>query len=262
MVTRDELIEFIEKTIGLDLLAKARIKDIYGNGVQVHGSEEVGKIALGVTLTHAFLEEAVASGAQFCLTHHGLDLTSHNIVASRLHSGTQADLKYVFAHDLTIAGYHYSLDAQPDFGNNATIIKELGAKQTGDTYYGEWGYVAEFKTPMLATDLAQKLSELTSHDIFTVYGGPEMVKRIGVCSGGCKPYDRELWEIIDKQIDAHIAGEIIEASVGQAQGVGYNYYACGHYATEVYGVQELGKKIKAHFKNKLEVEFIDIPNAL
>jgi putative NIF3 family GTP cyclohydrolase 1 type 2 len=115
---------------------------------------------------------------------------------------------------------------------------------------------------MLATDLAQKLSELTSHDIFTVYGGPEMVKRIGVCSGGCKPYDRELWEIIDKQIDAHIAGEIIEASVGQAQGVGYNYYACGHYATEVYGVQELGKRIKAHFKNKLEVEFIDIPNIL
>ena len=262
MVTRDELISFIEQIIGLDLLAKARLKDIYGNGVQVHGSEQVDKIALGVTLTHDFLEEAVSVGAQFCLTHHGLDLTSHNIVASRLHSGTQSDLKYIFVHDLTIAGYHYSLDAQPDFGNNATIIKELGAKMTGETYFDQWGYIAEFDEPILATELADKLASLTSHDIFTVYGGPEKVKRIGVCSGGAKPYDRELWEIIDMHIDAHIAGEIIEASVGQAQGVGYNYFACGHYATEVFGVQELGKKIKAHFKNKLEVEFIDIPNIL
>lgn len=262
MITRDELIAFIEKTIGLDLLAKSRLKDIYGNGIQVHGSEQVDKIVLGVTLTHEFLVEAVATGAQFCLTHHGIDLTNHNIVTSRLHAGLQADLKYIFAHDLTVAGYHYSLDAQPDFGNNATIIKELGAKMTGETYYDGWGYVAEFATPISATDLATKLSEITSHDIFTVYGGPEKIKRIGVCSGGAKPYDRELWEIIDQHIDAHIAGEIIEASVGQALGVGYNYYSCGHYASEVFGVQELGKKIKAHFKNKLEVEFIDVPNPL
>jgi dinuclear metal center YbgI/SA1388 family protein len=262
MVSRDELIQVIHDLIGVDLLAKARLKDIYGNGVQVHGSEKVDKIALGVTLTHDFLVEAVGSGAQFCLTHHGLDLTSHNIVASRFHSGTQVDLKYIFAHDLTVAGYHYSLDAQPDFGNNATIIKELGAKMTGETYYDEWGYVAEFANPILATELADKLAQLTSHDIFTVYGGPSQVKRIGVCSGGAKPYDRELFEIIDKNIDAHISGEIIEASVGQAQGVGYNYFACGHYASEVFGVQELGKKIKAHFGDKLEVEFIDIPNIL
>jgi putative NIF3 family GTP cyclohydrolase 1 type 2 len=174
----------------------------------------------------------------------------------------EKELKFIIQNNLTVAGFHYSLDAQSDFGNNATIISELGAKMTGETYYDQWGYVAEFETPILATDLADKLSLLTSHDIFTVFGGPKKVKRIGVCSGGAKPYDRELWEIIDKKIDAHIAGEIIEASVGQAMGVGYNYYSCGHYATEVFGVQELGKKIKEHFKNKLEVEFIDIPNIL
>lgn len=262
MVSRDELISFIETTLGADLLAKARLKDIYSNGVQIHGASEVSKLALGVTLTHDFLKESVAAGAQFCLTHHGLDLTNHNIVSSRLHRGTQADLKYIFDHDLTVAGYHYVLDAQPKFGNNATIIRQLGATMTGETYYDEWGYVAEFATPILATDLAAKLAELTSHDIFTVYGGPQTIKRIGVCTGGAKPYDRELFEIIDKQIEAHISGEIIEPSIAQAEGVGYNYYSCGHYATEVFGVQELGKKIKAHFKNKLEVEFIDIPNPL
>ncbi len=262
MVTRDELISFIEKTLGTELLAKARLKDIYGNGVQIHGNEEVNKIALGVTMTHDFLAESVSAGAQFCLTHHGLDLTSHNIVASRMHAGLQADLKYIFDHDLTVAGYHYSLDTHPEIGNNATIISELGAQMTGESYFDEWGYVAEFPKPITADDLASKLAEITSHDIFTVYGGPKMIKRIGVCTGGAKPYDRELFEIIDKKIDAHIAGEIIEPSIAQAEGVGYNYYSCGHYASEVFGAQELGKKIKEYFNSKLEVEFIDIPNPL
>lgn len=262
MVLRDELITFIENTLGDELLAKTRFKDDYSNGVQIHGKREVSKITFGVTMTHDFLAESVAAGAQFCLTHHGLDLTNHNIVASRMHAGLQADLKYIFDHDLTVAGYHYSLDAHPEIGNNATIIAELGAKMTGETYYDEWGYVAEFEQPILSEDLASKLAKLTSHDIFTVYGGPKTVKRIGVCSGGSKPYDSELFEIIDKKIDAHITGEIIEPGIAQAEGVGYNYYSCGHYATEVFGVQELGKKIKAHFKNKLEVEFIDIPNPL
>lgn len=262
MVSRDDLIAFIEKTLGLDLLTKARVKDIYSNGVQIHGSDTVTKIALGVSLTHDFLVEAVSTGAEFCLTHHGLDLTSHNIVSSRLHPGLQADLQYIYAHNLTVAGYHYALDAQPDFGNNASIIKALGAKQTGELYFDEWGYVAEFATPVSATDLANSLAELTSHDVFSVYGGPSQVKRIGVCSGGAKPYDRQLFEIIDKQIDCHISGEIIEPSIAQAKGIGYNYFAAGHYATEVFGVQELGKKLKEHFKEKLEVEFIDIPNPL
>lgn len=262
MVKRDELIVKIEDLIGSDLIARARLKDIYSNGVQLHGETEVKKITLGVSMTSDFLSESVASGSQFCLTHHGLDLTSHNIVSSRIHSGLQRDLKYIFENNLTVSGYHHSLDAQPDFGNNATIIKEIGANITTESYYDDWGFVAEFDNPISATDLASKLSVLTSHDIFTVYGGPKMVKRIGVCSGGAKPYDRTLFEIIDKKIDAHISGEIVEPGIAQAEGVGYNYYACGHYATEVFGVQELGKRLKSYYGDKLEVEFIDIPNPL
>ncbi len=262
MVKRDELIDKIEDLIGVDLIARARLKDIYSNGVQIHGSSDVKKIALGVSITHDFLNEAVAAGAQFCLAHHGLDLTQHNIVTSRMHNGLQRDLKYIFANNLTVGGYHYSLDTQIEFGNNATIIKELGATITTEPYYDDWGIIGEFDQPVSATVLATRLAEITAHDVFTVYGGPKNVKRIGVCTGGAKPYDRSLFEIIDKKIDAHISGEIIEPGISQAEGVGYNYYAAGHYATEVFGVQELGKRLKSSFGDKLEVEFIDIPNPL
>jgi len=262
MIKRDELIKTIHKIMGSDLLKEASIKDKYANGVQIMGDEEVTKLALGVSTTMDFLTEAVATGAQFTITHHGLDLTSNNIVASRLHSGIQRQLSYALKNSLTIAGFHYSLDVHPEIGNNATIIRELGAKKLNIPYSDGFGWIAEFDKPRDVKDLAEQCSELFNHDIFAVYAGPEKVKRIAVCSGGAKPYSRDLWEIIDNQVDLHLSGEIMEASPELARGIGFNYFSCGHYATEVFGVQELGKKIKKHYGDKLEVEFIDIPNPL
>lgn len=262
MIKRDELIETIEKTIGKDLIDRTRIFDPYANGVQVRGNEEVTKIALGVSVSVNFLNEAIDAGAEFCIFHHGLDLTNHNIVASRMHPGLQKRLKLVFDNDLTIAGYHATLDIQPEFGNNATIINLLGAKRLDIPYFDGWGWVGEFEKVVSVEKIAEKLTEIMSHDIFAVYGGKDKVKRIGVSTGASRPYSKELWEILDLGIDAHITGEIIEPGPAQAMDMEYNYLSCGHYATEVFGVQELGKRLKSKYKDKLEIEFIDIPNPL
>ncbi len=262
MVTRDELIQTIHHLIGEDLIEKANQIDENANGVQIHGADEVSKIALGVSISLDFFREAVASGAQFTLTHHGLHLSPKYMYNSRLDRSQQAVLKYVFAHNLTVAGYHYSLDAHPEIGNNATIIKLLGAKKLDIPYFEGWGWVGEFESPTDVKKIAAKLAAITSHDVFAVYGGPTKVKRIGVCSGGGKPTGIELHEIFDKGVELHITGEISESGPSIAKDSGFNYFAAGHYATEVFGVQELGKKIKEHYKDKLEVEFIDIPNPL
>ncbi len=262
MVTRDELISTINEILGKELLAKAAQVDINANGVQIHGAEEVTKVALGVSTSLDFFTESVASGAQMTITHHGLHLSPKYTYNSRLDRSQQAVLKYVFANNLTVAGFHYALDAHHEIGNNAVIIRELGAKRLDMPYFDGWGWIAEFATPQDVSDIADKLAELTSHDVFAVYGGVSKIKRIGVCSGGGKPTGRELNEIFDKGVELHITGEIGESGAAIAKDSGFNYFAAGHYATEVFGVQELGKKIKAHFNNKLEVEFIDIPNNL
>ena len=262
MVTRDEIIKTVHDLIGEDLITKANKVDENANGVQVHGAEKVTKIALGVSTSLDFFHEAVASGAEFCITHHGLHLSHRYMYNARLDQSQQAVLRYVFAHNLTVAGYHFSLDAQPEFGNNAVLIKELGAKRLNEPYFEEWGWVGEFPKPVDLKQLATKLAEITSHDVFAVYGGKEKVKRIGVCSGGAKPAGEWLHKIYDKKIELHVTGEIAEGGPGIAKDAGFNYFAAGHYATEVFGVQELGKKLKEHFGDKLEVEFIDIPNPL
>lgn len=262
MVTRDELISTINKIIGHDLLEKANSLDENANGIQIHGAKEVTKIALGVSTNLDFFREAVSVGAEFCLFHHGLHLSPRYMYNSRLNLSQQATLKYIFAHNLTVAGYHYSLDSHPEIGNNATIIKLLGAKRLEEPYFETWGWVGEFKEAIDVEELAKLCSGIFDHDIFAVYGGPKMIRRVGVCSGGSKPIGSEIHEINEKNIDLHITGEISEGGPAIARECSYNYFAAGHYATEVFGVQELGKKLKAHYKDKLEIEFIDLPNPL
>ncbi|MCH7730293.1 Nif3-like dinuclear metal center hexameric protein [Patescibacteria group bacterium] len=258
MVKRDELIDFIYEAIGEKLLEKAAQKDEMANGVQVLGGENVKKVALGVSLNEELLKEAVKRGSNFCIFHHGLDVGTYK---SRLPLYSQKRLKLIFKNDITIMAFHYALDAQPAIGNSAVIIKKLGAK-IKEPLWDEWGYIATFERPQDIHDLAHKCEKLFNHDIFVVEAGPHKVKTIGVVSGGAKPYVEHIAEMESKGVELFISGETSESVPHKMQESGINYFACGHYATEVFGVQELGKKIKSHFGNKIDVEFIDIENPI
>jgi dinuclear metal center YbgI/SA1388 family protein len=256
MVKRDELVKFIYQTIGKELMAKALQKDEVANGIQFSGSDQVKKLALGVSLNEDFLTEAVKAEAQFCLFHHGFDA---RVWKWRFPTFAQKRLKAMVENKLTVMGLHYILDAQPDFGNNATIIKELGAK-IKQPLFEEWGFTAEFNEPKKVSDLQTQCAELFQHDILAVLGGPKQVKTIGVVSGRGVPEPSHIAEMESKDVELFISGETSEWTIHQMKESNINYFACGHYATEVFGVQELGKVIKAYFKDQLEVEFIDIPN--
>jgi dinuclear metal center YbgI/SA1388 family protein len=258
MVKREELVKFINKTIGEELITKALIKDELANGVQFLGSEDVSRVVLGVSLNEDFLKEAVKAKSQFCIFHHGYD---PRVWKSRIPASSQKRLKLIMNHDLTVMGFHYALDAHKEIGNNAVIVRELGAK-IKDTLFEEWGFVAEFSTPQNIDDLSKKCAELFEHDIFAVLSGPKKIKTIGVVSGGAKPYAEHLAEMEEKGVELFVSGETSESVPHKMKESGINYFAGGHYATEVFGVQNLGKKIKENFKDKLEVEFIDIPNEI
>jgi dinuclear metal center YbgI/SA1388 family protein len=258
MVKRDQLIGFIKKTIGSDLLNKANKVDHRANGFQVLGNEDVSKVVLGVTLSDDFLKEAVEAEAQFCIFHHGLGLDDYQSI---LPSYVQKRLELIFKNDLTIGGFHYSLDAHPKIGNNAVIIRELGADQ-GEPFFEDWGFVATFKTSKKVDALLKQCASLFEHDIFAVLAGPKAVTKIGVCSGGAKPFGENAAELEAKGIELFITGEPGEPTPNIVKEMGINYFAGGHYATEVFGVQELGKVLKQEYKDKLEVEFIDIPNPI
>ncbi|GEM_PF-487700 len=264
MVKRDELIGVVHDLLGKDLLDTAVSLDSSANGVQVHGKEEVETIALGVSCNLDFLNEAVSAGADMTLTHHGLNLSEKYLHNARLDPAAQARLRVVFSNDITVSAYHYTLDAHKEFGNNVVIIRKLGAKRLDIPYFETWGWVGEFAKPIPLSELADKCAQLFSHDIYAVYSSlpSTKIRRIGVCSGGARPAGKTLFEALEKGVELHICGEIVEGLDHVAKESGLNYFACGHYATEVFGVQELGKKLKNRYRDKLEIEFIDIPNIL
>ena len=258
----DVLFDYIENTLlGSDLVTKARSIDHGANGVQLHGDGTVSKIALGVSCNDEFLQKAAKWEADVCIFHHGMMVNDWGVRQCRLSPYLEKQLKTAILNEMTIAGYHYSLDVHPEIGNNAVILRELGAKQLEETYYNEWGLVGEFEKAVFVQDLARKCMNLFKHDVFMVLSDNDKIKRIGVCSGGARIRVESVEEIVNKKIDLHLTGEISETNPAMAKESGFNYFSCGHYATEVFGVKALGEKIKSKFP-KLEVEFIDVWNEL
>ena len=54
------------------LLQPERFKDYGPNGLQVEGARPIRKIVSGVTASRAFIEAAIAAGADALFVHHGL----------------------------------------------------------------------------------------------------------------------------------------------------------------------------------------------
>lgn len=259
MILRDELTKFImDEALGKTLVQKAAVMDSRANGTQFLGSNEVEKIAVGVSCNHAFLEEVVAWGANYCIFHHGLDTDFYN---SKFPAHVQKQLKLVVAHDLTVAGFHFSLDAHPSIGNNAVIIQKLGG-QIGESLFDDWGFVAKFEQPRSLTDLHQQSQQLFGREITIFKAAQDLISRIGVVSGAGKPGAKEIEELVSKKVDLFVSGETSEWVPNQVVEAGINYFVCGHYATEVFGVKALAEIIRLKFGDSVEIKFIDIPNPI
>jgi dinuclear metal center YbgI/SA1388 family protein len=259
MVHRDKLTAFVFNTLGQELLTHAESVDSVPNNVQIHGSEEVSRVVLGVSASPEFIEQAVQSQADYLIVHHGL--RTADLIGGRF-DAYEHRLRLIFQNDMTLSGYHYALDAHKNLGNNALIIEKLQAERLDEPYFDGWGWVAEFDKPQYIHELADRCSKLFKHDVFAVYAGPEKITRMGVCSGGARPHGKEFFEILDQGIELHLTGEISESGPYMAEEGSFNYFACGHYATEVFGIQALGEQIKKKFGGDLEVEFIDVATIL
>lgn len=260
MISRDYVTQVLRQIMGPELLAAAEKMDVLANGVQLHGKPQVEKIALGVSCNQEFIAKAIDWGAEYLIVHHGLHIAG-DVYKGRF-DPIENRLKNIIKHDLTLAGFHYCLDAHPEIGNNAVLIKKLAAHRLEETYFDNWGYIGEFSVPVSIEELVSRLEKVTNHSVYVVKTGPKKVKRIGVCSGGAKPHGKEVLEIIDKKIDAIITGEIGESGPATAKDAGYHYLAAGHYSTETFGIEALAKKLVEIIGINAKVKFIDIPSSL
>ena len=244
---REELADYLD-----GLLEPARFRDYCPNGLQVEGRAEIRRVVAGVTASQALLDAAVADGADAVLVHHGWFWKGED---GRVTGIRRARLKTLLGHDINLFAYHLPLDAHPELGNNAQLAERLGWLSEGR--FGEQD-IAWLGAPGALTSagaLAARTALLLGRQPLLI-GDPERpVRRLGWCTGGAQGYFEEA---IARGVDAFVSGEISEPTVHLARESGVAYLACGHHATERYGVAALAAHLAA--RCGLDCRFIDIDN--
>ncbi len=251
---RDKLIAFINKTLKVE-----KDKDPYlFNGVQVIGKDSVKKIALGVSPNLELFKKAASWGADMIILHHGLLGPKSSAPITKV---LKNRLKLLFDYNITLLTYHLFLDKHETLGNNAQIIKLLGAKRGEKFGYLDkidWGWEAIFSKPVSVEDFIKRCKKLFGSGIKIFKYGPQTIKKFSVVSGG-GPY--LLNEAVDKNLDVYITGEPRESTEAWAKEAGIHFIYLGHYNSEKFGIQALGKVLKKKFPDS-QIKFFDIPNPL
>ena len=244
---REELVEYLE-----GLLQPANFRDYCPNGLQVEGRAEIVRVVAGVTASQALLDAAVARGADAVLVHHGYFWKGED---GRVTGIRRQRLKTLLGHDINLLAYHLPLDAHPELGNNAQLASRLDWQPDGRFGEQDIGWLGQAAAPTTAGRLAERIAiELGRQPL--LIGDPQRpVRRLGWCTGGAQGYFEQA---IALGVDAFISGEISEQTVHLARESGVAYLACGHHATERYGVAALAAHLAAQCG--LQCEFVDVDN--
>ena len=234
------------------LLQPAKFRDYCPNGLQVEGRADVGRIVAGVTASQALLDVAVARGADAILVHHGYFWKGED---GRITGIRRQRLKTLLAHDISLLAYHLPLDAHPELGNNAQLAARLGWLPDGRFGEQDIAWLGSVGEPTTAAQLCDQLAAELARTPMLVGDAGRPVRRLGWCTGGAQGYFEQA---IALGVDAFVSGEISEQTVHLARESGVAFLACGHHATERYGVAALAEHLTRHCG--LQCEFVDLDN--
>lgn len=248
MVSRDELQAHWAQRLDVQ-----RFKDYGPNGLQVEGRAELRRLVSGVTASLALIEAAATRGADAIVVHHGLFWRGQD---GRITGWLRQRLARLLAQGINLYAYHLPLDAHPEWGNNAQLGVRLGL--VADQRFGEQELAFAGPAPAAlasAEALAAAAATVLGRTPLLLPGDGRVLRRVAWCTGGAQGWFEAA---IAAGADAFITGEVSEPQAHLARETGVAFLACGHHATERYGVQALAAAAAAQFG--LEHEFIDIPN--
>jgi len=248
-INRNEFAEYLAQLLNI-----ARYRDYCPNGLQVEGRSSIRTVVTGVTASLALIEAAVQLNADAILVHHGYFWRGED---ARIIGPKHRRLKLLMQHDINLLAYHLPLDMHPELGNNAQLASKLGLTpqaRFGEDELGWLGMPANANLKTVA-DLA-RIVEAVLHRPPLIIGDPaQSLGQIGWCTGAAQNL---ISDAVAAGAGTYLSGEISEPTVHVARETGVAYLACGHHATERYGVQAVGQYLANQFG--VTHHFIDIDN--
>lgn len=252
MAKLQDIIQWCDQT-----LKSPEFKDYAPNGLQIEGKTEVRKILAAVTASQDAIDAAIRENADLLLVHHGYFWKGEAYPITGMRGKR---IKSLIQHDISLLAYHLPLDSHPSLGNNAAIadllkLERIEALDPSERHpIGNIGYLNQ---PMPVEDFKKFVSEKLKFDAIHLPADKTMIEKVGFCTGGAQDF---IVKAAEQGCDAYISGEVSERTFYEAKELGVHYFACGHHATERYGVQRLGQAISEQFD--IEYVYFELNNPI
>lgn len=250
MIKRNELILYLQNA-----LSTSKYSDYAPNGLQIEGNSVIRRICTAVTASEEVIIQAAQWQADALLVHHGYFWRGEDPILTGMKCQR---IKRLLTNNINLLAYHLPLDCHLELGNNACLGTLFAAQAIKTHKIGVidnllWS--GTLQNPTDATAFAEFLAGTLKRQPLHIAGNDKLITSIAWCSGGAQDYIEEAYKL---GVDAYISGEVSERTYYQAKELGIHYYACGHHATERYGIQALGQHVAANFE--LQHQFIDSAN--
>jgi dinuclear metal center YbgI/SA1388 family protein len=252
MAQLKEIIQWCDQTLNTH-----EFKDYAPNGLQIEGKSEVQKILCAVTASQEAIDAAIAQNADLLLVHHGYFWKGEPYPITGMRGKR---IKSLIQHDISLVGYHLPLDSHSSLGNNAAIAECLALENLQALDPSERhpiGNIGFLKQAMSATEFRDYLTARLGFKTIHLPAEKSQIQKVGFCTGAAQDF---IGKAAEQGCDAFISGEVSERTYYEAKELGVHYYACGHHATERYGVQRLAKAISEQFN--IEYSYFELNNPI
>ncbi|HOL66359.1 MAG TPA: Nif3-like dinuclear metal center hexameric protein [bacterium] len=252
MVELSKLVGFLD-----DYLKTEQFKDSSWNGLQVEGRKEVKTVVGAVDAGLETFKAATAADADLVLVHHGLFWKQG---LPYLRGPARERIKILLDKQVSLYASHLPLDRHPLRGNNALLLKLVGARRTGEFFLYEGqniSWTGVFQPAVSLTKVVTRLRTGLQTECRVLPFGPQKVTTVAVCSGGGGA--AAFQQAINQAVDLYITGEATEI-YHLAKDHRCSVVFAGHHATETLGIKALLQLIASRWG--LLTKFIDIPTGL
>lgn len=229
------------------------------NGLQVSGKKNIGKIAFAVDGVLATFERAVAAHADMIVVHHGIYWGSQYA----LRGPDYQRIKLLMDHEIALYAAHLPMDAHPELGHNANLLRHLNIIEDSLQPFGNYkgrtiGFQARLKQISRA-DITNKLETLLGGPVKLLPFGPEKVRSVACVTGAGADFAL-VREAKIQNIHYYISGESSHPIYHFAKENGVTLALGGHYRTEVFGLRAMRAELERKFG--VETCFVDHPTGL
>jgi dinuclear metal center YbgI/SA1388 family protein len=224
------------------------------NGLQLENGGQVNRIGAAVDASETTIQMAADEKVDLLLVHHGLFWSGLRPLTGSYYR----KIAKAISGDMAIYSAHLPLDLHPEIGNNVLLAASLQLPDPEPFFFYKGRQIGcATRVSLDRQEIVQRLRKILGSDIWTCLSGPEIVKRIGIVTGGA---GADLEQAAKEGVDTFITGEGPHHTFALAEELRINLIYGGHYATETFGVRALAEMLAKKFD--LPWVFLNHPSGL